>query len=122
MEGLLTHTYQVASHTTVNDPTFGDLLKLGIDLEDAHAGGDDDALLSSPVKVPAQIMVFKGVEGHVEHFQKVAPGRRRDARLGNWLVVVVGLMAVSAAGSAGSGIQNIWSLTQDQRFVPQSFQ
>ena len=110
MKRLLTHTYQVASHTAVNDPAFGDLLKLGIDLEDAHAGGDDDALLSSPVQVPAQIMVFKGVEGHVEHFQKVAPGRRRDARLGNGFVVVVwGLMAVSAAGSAGSGIQNFWS-------------
>ena len=122
MKRLLTHTYQVASHTTVNDPAFGDLLKLGIDLEDANARGDDDALLSGPVKVPAQIMFFKGVEGHVEHFQKVAPGRRRYARLGNGFVVIVGLMVVSAAEPAGSGIQNVWSITQDQKFVHQSFQ
>ncbi len=32
----------------------------------------DNALLTSPLKVPIQIVVFEGVERHVQDFQKVS--------------------------------------------------
>ena len=50
---------------------------------------DDNALLPSPVQVPVEVVVLKGVEGHVEDLQEVASLSGGDPGPGDGLALLL---------------------------------
>ena len=52
MQWLFSDANQVASDAGVNDPLFGDQCKLPVYFENSHSGSDDNALLTSAIKIP----------------------------------------------------------------------